>query len=94
MKFLLLKWLHGQIEEVGQLQMSFMRSLSPSSKRHHQCNICLKNFTRRQHLKRHQEIHFQQRVYYQCEFCPCSYSRKDNLLVHVRMVHKLPTARH
>ena len=51
-----------------------------------QCRICFKEFTRREHVKRHMKLHSGHERY-ACVACDKVYSRKDQLRQHQRQTH-------
>ncbi|CAI9732998.1 zinc finger protein 470 [Octopus vulgaris] len=50
----------------------------------YQCDICSKNFSRRDNLERHKSTHFNEKLY-SCDICQKSFSRKSYLRVHHRI---------
>lgn len=50
------------------------------------CDLCGATFSSRGHMKRHKESHGANRSF-KCQYCDCSYSRKDNLLKHISSAH-------
>ncbi|CAI2296869.1 unnamed protein product [Caenorhabditis sp. 36 PRJEB53466] len=59
-----------------------LATTSNSTKHKHQCEQCLKTFTRKNDLERHLEIHSDERPY-QCPHCSSTFRRKSTLKVHV-----------
>lgn len=52
------------------------------------CSQCGSRFTRRENLKRHEDVH-KAKTMNKCKFCPKTFVRKDLVLRHQRHVHKL-----
>src|SRR5579862_8288638 len=48
-----------------------------NGRRHYQCPICLKTFSEKGNMKRHTQIHLQQRNRYMCDLCSKCFSWKD-----------------
>ncbi|KAF9886340.1 hypothetical protein FE257_011599 [Aspergillus nanangensis] len=55
------------------------------------CSHCQRQFSRKEHLQRHQNIHYARKPY-RCSQCEYSCRRKDLLRRHSRLVHNSPTA--
>ena len=52
------------------------------------CQDCDKTFGSLASLKRHQNIHNEEKSCFKCEYCEKNYQRKDNRDKHMRVVHK------
>lgn len=61
-------------------------SLTTSPSRSHSCDVCRAKFRRREHLERHLLSHTQQRAFV-CTECNQTFTRKDNMAVHMRKMH-------
>ena len=61
-----------------------------SDKKPHSCEICLKKFSRKEHLKRHMENKHSPNSgkIYRCEKCEKSYERGDHLRRHMKSDHR------
>ncbi|KAG0430250.1 hypothetical protein HPB47_022887, partial [Ixodes persulcatus] len=55
--------------------------------RRHFCSLCSKYYSSAAKLKRHLTLHYLQRKFYQCAFCPRRYSWMETLQVHVKRCH-------
>lgn len=56
-------------------------------KSRYQCPVCLKAFSEKGNMKRHTQIHSQQRHRYMCDLCSKCFSWKDNFNRHRRTHH-------
>lgn len=60
----------------------------PSGMAHKQwCSLCGKYYSSAAKLKRHLTLHYLQRKFYQCSFCPRRYSWMETLQVHLKRAH-------
>ena len=53
------------------------------------CKVCGAMIGHEVSLKRHMKLHKKNPNIYQCKKCPKEFNRKDNLTVHLKVVHKL-----
>ena len=54
----------------------------------YECNICKKEFKRKDKLMRHKEIHAKARIKIICEVCRDQFNTKDDLRAHRISVHE------
>lgn len=59
----------------------------------HPCNICWKTFREKANLKRHLQIHQQNRITYACPDCNKIFNWKDNYIRHTKTAHHLNNSR-
>ncbi|XP_053213356.1 protein tramtrack, beta isoform-like isoform X1 [Panonychus citri] len=60
---------------------------SLTGKRHYQCPECFKTFTEKGNMKRHTQIHSQNRNRFMCDLCSKCFAWKDNFNRHRRIAH-------
>ncbi|XP_075536017.1 uncharacterized protein LOC142571500 isoform X3 [Dermacentor variabilis] len=55
--------------------------------RPHWCSVCNKCYSSAAKLRRHQTMHYLQRKFYKCSYCPRRYSWMETLHVHMKRIH-------
>lgn len=56
-------------------------------RRPHWCSVCNKCYSSAAKLRRHQTMHYLQRKFYKCSYCPRRYSWMETLHVHMKRIH-------
>lgn len=77
----------GSSSSHGSSQSSLSLANDLIRRSRYQCPICLKAFSEKGNMKRHTQIHAQQRHRYMCDLCSKCFSWKDNFNRHRRTHH-------